>query len=119
MILAETVFHLLFFAAFWALWQHNCLAAPDATSSGSLRLNGVEIAGQKERDLVRLRRVNIGFVFKQFYLMPTLTARGNIELTLLFSRKRGSAKRIKRTYCRCGAWPVGAITCQDSYHAAR
>jgi putative ABC transport system ATP-binding protein len=72
----------------------NMLGCLDAPSSGSLRLNGVEIAGQKERDLVRLRRENIGFVFQQFYLMPTLTARENIELPLLFSRKSGSKKRI-------------------------
>ncbi|MFZ2470399.1 MAG: ATP-binding cassette domain-containing protein [Methanothrix sp.] len=52
------------------------------------------MAGQKERDLVKLRRENIGFVFQQFYLMPTLTARENIELHLLFSRKSGSKKRI-------------------------
>jgi putative ABC transport system ATP-binding protein len=73
----------------------NMLGCLDTPSSGSLRLNGTEIAGRKERDLVRLRRENIGFVFQQFYLMPTLTARENIELPLLFSRKGGSKKRIE------------------------
>jgi putative ABC transport system ATP-binding protein len=53
----------------------NMFGCLDAPSSGSLRLNGIEIAGQKERDLVRLRRENI-------------------ELPLLFSRKSGSKKRI-------------------------
>ncbi|MEI8003824.1 MAG: ABC transporter ATP-binding protein, partial [Methanothrix sp.] len=72
----------------------NMLGCLDTPSSGSLRLNGVEIAGKKERELVGLRRENIGFVFQQFYLMPTLTARENIELPLLFSRKSGSKKRI-------------------------
>ncbi|MHB8118702.1 MAG: ABC transporter ATP-binding protein [Methanothrix sp.] len=72
----------------------NMFGGLDTPSSGSLRLNGIEIAGQKERDLVRLRRENIGFVFQQFYLMPTLTARENIELPLLFSKKNGSKKRI-------------------------
>jgi putative ABC transport system ATP-binding protein len=72
----------------------NMFGCLDTPSSGSLRLNGVEIAGKKERELVRLRRENIGFVFQQFYLMPTLTARENIELPLLFSRKNGSKKRI-------------------------
>jgi putative ABC transport system ATP-binding protein len=73
----------------------NLLGCLDTPSSGSLKLNGIEIAGRKERDLVRLRRENIGFVFQQFYLMPTLTARENIELPLLFSRKSGSKKRIE------------------------
>jgi putative ABC transport system ATP-binding protein len=73
----------------------NMLGCLDTPSSGSLRLNGIEIAGRKERDLVKIRRENIGFVFQQFYLMPTLTARENIELPLLFSKKKRSAKRIE------------------------
>jgi putative ABC transport system ATP-binding protein len=72
----------------------NMLGCLDTPSSGSLRLNGIEIAGRKERDLVKIRRENIGFVFQQFYLMPTLTARENIELPLLFSKNKRSAKRI-------------------------
>jgi putative ABC transport system ATP-binding protein len=48
----------------------------------------------KETELVKLRRDNIGFVFQQFYLMPTLTARENIELPLLFSKKDGNKSRI-------------------------
>jgi putative ABC transport system ATP-binding protein len=71
--------------------MQGCLDTPN---SDSLRLNGIEIAGLKERDLVKLRRENIGFVFQQFYLMPTLTARENIELPLLFSKKNDSKERI-------------------------
>ena len=70
---------------FWAAWTRP---------GGSLKLNGIETSGKKESDLVRLRRENIGFVFQQFYLMPTLTARENIELPLLFSRKKTKKKRI-------------------------
>jgi putative ABC transport system ATP-binding protein len=72
----------------------NVLGCLDTPSSGSLRLNGVETRGLKERDLVKLRRENIGFVFQQFYLMPTLTARENIEMPLLFSKKSGNKSRI-------------------------
>lgn len=72
----------------------NMLGCLDTPSSGSLRLNGVETSGLKERDLVKLRRESIGFVFQQFYLMPTLTARENIELPLLFSHKSGDKRRI-------------------------
>jgi putative ABC transport system ATP-binding protein len=72
----------------------NVLGCLDTPSGGSLRLNGVETSGLKERDLVKLRRENIGFVFQQFYLMPTLTARENIELPLLFSHKNGNKSRI-------------------------
>jgi putative ABC transport system ATP-binding protein len=72
----------------------NVLGCLDTPSSGSLRLNGVETSGLKERNLVKLRRENIGFVFQQFYLMPTLTARENIELPLLFSHKNVNKSRI-------------------------
>jgi putative ABC transport system ATP-binding protein len=74
----------------------NVLGCLDTPSSGSLLLNGIETKGKKESDLVKLRRDNIGFVFQQFYLMPTLTARENIELPLLFSHKHKneSQKRI-------------------------
>ena len=65
----------------------NVLGCLDTPDEGSLRLNGIETKGMKEGNLVKLRRENIGFVFQQFYLMPTLTARENIELPLLFSHK--------------------------------
>ena len=71
----------------------NVLGCLDSPTSGSLRLNGTETWGLKERNLVKLRRENIGFVFQQFYLMPTLTARENIELPLLFSKKKGEQEQ--------------------------
>lgn len=74
----------------------NVLGCLDTPTSGSLQLNGTEIRGLKESDLVKLRRDNIGFVFQQFYLMPTLTAKENIELPLLFSRKDGNNNKIDR-----------------------
>ncbi len=72
----------------------NVLGCLDTPTGGSLKLNGTEISGLKERDLAKLRRNNIGFVFQQFYLMPTLTARENIELPLLFSRKNSNNKKV-------------------------
>jgi len=72
----------------------NILGCLDTPTSGSLLLNGTETSGKKESDLVKLRRDNIGFVFQQFYLMPTLTARENIELPLLFSKKDTNKGRI-------------------------
>jgi putative ABC transport system ATP-binding protein len=74
----------------------NILGCLDTPTGGSLRLNGIKTDGLGESDLVKLRRDSIGFVFQQFYLMPTLTARENIELPLLFSRKNGNATEIDR-----------------------
>ena len=73
----------------------NVLGCLDTPTSGSLLLNGTETSGMKETGLVKLRRDNIGFVSQQFYLMPTLTARENIELPLLFSQKDGNKGKIE------------------------
>ncbi len=72
----------------------NLLGCLDTPTRGSLRLNGIEVNGLKERDLVKLRRENIGFVFQQFFLLPTLTVRENMELPLLFSRRNGYKSQI-------------------------
>ena len=66
----------------------------ETPSSGSISLRGTEIAGLAERELVKLRRENIGFVFQQFLLLPTLTVRENIELPLLFNGKTAKKEKI-------------------------
>lgn len=71
----------------------NLLGCLDTATSGSYRLRGQEVVGLQESRLVRLRQENIGFVFQQFFLLPTLTVEENIELPLLFRDKR--SKRTK------------------------
>jgi putative ABC transport system ATP-binding protein len=66
----------------------------ETPTAGSININGDEAAGLAERDLVKLRRANIGFVFQQFLLLPTLTVRENMELPLLFSHKNGKVEKI-------------------------
>ncbi|HEX5511916.1 MAG TPA: ABC transporter ATP-binding protein [Actinomycetales bacterium] len=60
----------------------HCMAALDTPTSGSVEIDGVEIAGLKDKALTRLRRDRIGFVFQSFNLVPTLTAEENITLPL-------------------------------------
>lgn len=74
----------------------NIIGCLDTPTGGCLQLNGAEVSGLRERDLVKLRRENIGFVFQQFHLMPTLTARENIELPLLFSHKNGGRNKVDK-----------------------
>jgi putative ABC transport system ATP-binding protein len=73
----------------------HLLGLLEAPSAGSISLEGKETAGLKERDLVKVRRGGIGFVFQQFLLLPTLTVEENIELPLLFSRKPVRRDMIK------------------------
>jgi putative ABC transport system ATP-binding protein len=60
----------------------HCLAGLDTATSGSVRIGGTELAGLSDRDLTRLRRSRVGFVFQSFNLLPTLTAEQNIKLPL-------------------------------------
>ena len=49
---------------------------------GSIKINGQEIVGLKEKELSEVRRKNIGIVFQSFYLIPNLTAVENVLLSL-------------------------------------
>lgn len=58
----------------------HIMAGLDTPSSGEVWLGDTEISGLDDRELTRLRRTRIGFVFQSFNLVPTLTAAQNIEL---------------------------------------
>lgn len=72
----------------------NLLGCVDIPSRGELRIGDRETAGLTDRELARLRQVFIGFVFQQFFLMPTLTAEENVLMPTLFSRKRADARAL-------------------------
>jgi putative ABC transport system ATP-binding protein len=73
----------------------NLLGCLDTPSSGRLAINGEEVSGLPERRLVDIRRRNFGFVFQQFYLLPTLNVRENIALPLMFNGKKPDAARLE------------------------
>ena len=60
----------------------HILAGLDKPSEGSVTIDGVEITGMNDKQLTRLRREHIGFVFQFFNLLPMLTAEENILLPL-------------------------------------
>ena len=57
----------------------------DSITSGRLEILGSDVSGMKESKLVDVRRGNIGFIFQDFSLIPSLTALENIQLTLYFA----------------------------------
>ncbi|MEN9205001.1 MAG: ABC transporter ATP-binding protein [Thermostichales cyanobacterium SZTDM-1c_bins_54] len=63
----------------------NIIGCLDRPSSGSYWLDGVEVSTLGDRELARLRNQKIGFVFQQFYLLPTLTALENVMLPLAYA----------------------------------
>jgi putative ABC transport system ATP-binding protein len=60
----------------------NLLGGLDKPSAGRVVVDGVEVSGLGEADLVRFRREKVGFVFQSFNLIPTLTAVENVEAAL-------------------------------------
>jgi putative ABC transport system ATP-binding protein len=59
-------------------------------SSGELELLGEKVHALEEKELPRIRRDSIGFVFQGFNLFPTLTARENVQLALDVRGRRGA-----------------------------
>ncbi len=66
----------------------HCMAGLDRPTSGQVWLGGVEITRLPDRELTRLRRDQVGFVFQAFNLLPTLTAEENILLPLDLAGRR-------------------------------
>ncbi|WP_406207665.1 ABC transporter ATP-binding protein [Kitasatospora sp. NBC_01560] len=66
----------------------HCMAGLDSITSGSTRIGGTELSGLTDRQLTRLRRDSVGFVFQAFNLLPTLTALENITLPMAIAGRR-------------------------------
>ena len=60
----------------------HCLAGLDSPTSGQVFIGDVDLTSLSDKQLTRLRRDKVGFVFQAFNLIPTLTAAENITLPL-------------------------------------
>lgn len=63
----------------------NTISLLDRPSSGIYELNGKDVTDLSDRELARVRRENIGFVFQFFHLIARLTASENIEMPLILA----------------------------------
>ncbi|MGH3427690.1 MAG: ABC transporter ATP-binding protein, partial [Mycobacteriales bacterium] len=71
------------------------LGALDRPTQGRVEVAGIDMARMSERELARLRRTAIGFIFQQFNLIPTLTARQNVEAAVAASRRSGVDRQAR------------------------
>jgi putative ABC transport system ATP-binding protein len=66
----------------------HCLAGLDTLTSGRVFIGDVDLSTLSDRELTRVRREYIGFIFQSFNLVPTLTAIENIKLPMDLARTR-------------------------------
>jgi putative ABC transport system ATP-binding protein len=90
----------------------NLVAGIDKPSSGSIAIEGVEIANLSEGELADWRARNVGFIFQFYNLMPVLTGFENVELPLLLTgmSRRERHRRVEQVLAL-----VGLLDRQDHY----
>ncbi|WP_340820660.1 ABC transporter ATP-binding protein [Methanolobus sp. WCC4] len=66
----------------------NLIGMLDSPTGGSISINGTEVTGRSQKELVQMRRKTAGFIFQQFHLIPSLTAYENVALPLVFAGEK-------------------------------
>jgi putative ABC transport system ATP-binding protein len=72
----------------------HCMAGLDTLTAGEVLIGDVPLSRLNERDLTRLRRDRIGFVFQAYNLVPTLTAIENITLPMDLASKEADQQWV-------------------------
>lgn len=80
----------------------NVIGCVDEPDSGTVRVDGITTKGLSERALTDIRAHKIGFVFQQFFLLPTLTVVENVQLPALFTGNGGQGESPERLLERVG-----------------
>jgi putative ABC transport system ATP-binding protein len=80
----------------------HILAGLDQPTAGSVTIAGEEIADLNDKQLTKLRRDHVGFVFQAFNLLPTLTAEENITLPLNLAGRKIEREHLDALIERVG-----------------
>ncbi len=80
----------------------HLLAGLDRPTTGTVRVGGEEITAMGDKDLTRMRRDHIGFIFQAFNLLPMLTAEENILLPLSIAGRKPDKRAIASLIERVG-----------------
>jgi putative ABC transport system ATP-binding protein len=80
----------------------NLIGCLDNLSTGSLKVLGNELSNLKEKYLANVRQKNIGFVFQDFFLIPSLSALENVEMAMHFARTQPNREKAINILKRVG-----------------
>src|SRR6187551_849655 len=80
----------------------HLLAGLDTPDAGAVHIAGEDITRMTDRELTRLRRKHIGFVFQSFNLMPTLSAEENVLLPLAIAGRKPEPEAVDALMERVG-----------------
>jgi putative ABC transport system ATP-binding protein len=78
----------------------NLVGCLDRPTRGRYLLSGTDVAGLDRNQLADLRNRELGFVFQGFNLLARTTARENVELPMLYGRRRFSSRGIRERAMR-------------------
>jgi putative ABC transport system ATP-binding protein len=67
----------------------HCLAGLDTVTRGEVWIGDTPLGRLRDHGLTKLRRTDVGFIFQQFNLIPTLTAQQNVEAALAAANVSG------------------------------
>ena len=79
----------------------NVIGGIESANCGTIEVAGQDISGRQPRDLGAFRRQHVGFVFQLFNLIPTLTARENVEVVIELTG-RGDRDRVPHLLAAVG-----------------
>jgi putative ABC transport system ATP-binding protein len=80
----------------------HMLAGLDTPTSGTVSIGGEDITKLNDKQLTKLRRKHIGFVFQSFNLLPTLTAEENVLLPLSIAGRKPDRAALDALLDRVG-----------------
>jgi putative ABC transport system ATP-binding protein len=72
----------------------NLVGGLDTPSSGRIEVNGFEVSRMNRDQLTKYRRTQIGFIFQTFNLIPTLTAKENVEFAADLVKNHPSVEKL-------------------------
>jgi putative ABC transport system ATP-binding protein len=80
----------------------HCAAGLERLTSGRVTIGGRDITDASEKELTRLRRTRVGFVFQNFNLIQSLTAAQNVSMPLRLAGRRPSRRAVLEVLGRVG-----------------